>query len=52
MTPERRSELYYEEIGEDFARFMSAYDVDPLDLQEAALVVRTTMEGTPRRPWT
>lgn len=28
MRRERRSELYYEKIGADFARFMSAYDVD------------------------
>ena len=28
MTRQRSSELYYEELGSDFARFMSAYDVD------------------------
>jgi SAM-dependent methyltransferase len=41
VTPERRSELYYEEIGEDFARFMSAYDVD----RRIRLIRRLLPEG-------
>jgi ubiquinone/menaquinone biosynthesis C-methylase UbiE len=41
VTRERKSELYYEEIGEDFARFMSAYDVD----RRIRLIGRLLPEG-------
>jgi SAM-dependent methyltransferase len=39
----RRSELYYEELGEDFDRFMSSYDVE----RRAALIAELFPEDTP-----
>jgi SAM-dependent methyltransferase len=43
VTRDRKSELYYEELGEDFARFMSAYDVD----RRVRLIRRLLPTGRP-----
>jgi ubiquinone/menaquinone biosynthesis C-methylase UbiE len=45
MSPERKSELYFEEIGADFDSFMSQYDVSRRKALIDRLLKRATVSG-------
>jgi ubiquinone/menaquinone biosynthesis C-methylase UbiE len=46
MTSERKSELYFEEIGADFDNFMSQYDVSRRKALIERLLARVTVSGS------